>query len=226
MYKVKSNVTQVIPAKFYPKGNLEKIIGDNDVTIYSYILTTVKYNNEKGIFQQHGSSPNFEGGAATLTCCKHRMRTYPNVNGGVWIAGFTHSNGAGKNYLFYLAQIERAVSTFSSLANYIGEAACSKKDSRKNRLGDIYVVKGTSKNPFDAGNYFEPCDAHVHKLTQWEEDISYTHKGIHPRLIVFDKRNTFVWEKPIYCSSVLIGRGEKKFDSKEKFIKHLQPAHF
>src|SRR5260370_29241064 len=54
---------------------------------YSYVVTTV--SNRDGEFRQYGCGPNFQGGLLTICTCKGRMRTYPGVLRGTWIAGFT-----------------------------------------------------------------------------------------------------------------------------------------
>ena len=59
---------------------------------YSYVVRTVKLNQNTLSFEQHGSAPNFQGDVLTLCTCKHQMRSRLSAEewqDDVWIAGFT-----------------------------------------------------------------------------------------------------------------------------------------
>lgn len=207
--------------------NLETILSKNDKLLYAYVLTSVEYDDNEDKFLQYGCSPNFEGGVGTLCCCKHKMRTYPKVEENTWIAGFTCSNGSGKNYLYYLAKISKTPDTYPDLAILLEEKVSRVKDVRNNKLGDLYVMKkGREKRHYKLGDYHESCNDHVHwkngKLDSWEQDINYQLNGNHHKLLIFDKKHTYVWENPEYHSKALIGIGERKFESSIDFINSLK----
>jgi len=54
---------------------------------------------DDGELIQTGCGLNFEGGRLTLCTCKRRMRTYPGVDKGAWIAVFA-SGADGQEYAF------------------------------------------------------------------------------------------------------------------------------
>lgn len=213
---------QDIPERFIKKSlDVRKLLQNNNSMVYAYVLTSVSHDIVKDKFIQEGCSPNFEGGIATLCCCKHHMRAYPNIKENIWIAGFTGASQkyGSKNKLYYLAKIKEIKYSFSELKEYLGEEITLAKDARYHKLGDIYVMKSKEKDPDNIRSYHTPCGNHVHwKNDSWEYDITYKPK----KLLAFEKANTYVWEKPVYQSESFIGRGSRKFESCNEFLKILK----
>lgn len=221
---------QYIPEKFIRKKlDMEKILKENSLPIYAYVLTTADYNDVEKKIIQGGNSPNFEGGIATLCCCKHYMRTYPKIQPDVWIAGFTTRAKTGKNYLFFLAKIEDFKCFFYDLEKYLNlkkGVDLDAKSTLKSNLGDIYIAKkGAQNHLYKSKWYNEPCYSHVHfnGKKNWKWDIETPEYKKHHKLLIFDIDNTFVWEEPTYFSKRQIPRGDSKFNTNE-FITNLQPC--
>jgi len=119
-----------------------KLENEKDSIVYSYIVRTVDMNEEDK-FIQTGSSPNLEGDEGTLTCCKHRMSTFPKIMKGTWIAGVTSINADKNNklnYLFYLGKIKEIAPTFLQLRKKLSERSVNCKNASKNPLGDLVLV--------------------------------------------------------------------------------------
>lgn len=178
---------------------------------YSYVVTTVVWNQASSAFEQWGSAPNFQGGLLTLCTCKHQMRTRRAIGDwkGVWLAGVTSRRiHGGKNWLFYLAQIKSAYESHADLWADMKGGVRKAKAAHLNFLGDIYKPKSpppTSDDRFSPGRYVPPR-FHVHRWEEedgwhgpWRNDISYKHapRSGHPPLLVADPRRTFLWDEPM-----------------------------
>ena len=196
------------------REDLRKRLASNmDDTVYYYVVDTVEYEN--GRLYQTGSGPNFQGGLVTLCSCKHKMRTYPLMAPGLWVAGFTNVSVLGRNSLFYLMKVGE---TFSSHSEYwnsqtVPEEAKTAKAADAERFGDIYRPRGDSEPLYSPSGYFEPCRNHVHcEAGNWMKDINYDQKGRRPKLLMGDPEYSFLWDRIriSFPKGQPIGRGERK----------------
>jgi len=219
-----SDSSQRFPETGFPLNlslnDLRREISVNqEETVYCYIVATIK--NNEGCFIQTGSAPNFQGDVISLCTCKHFMRSFRTVDSwpGTWIAGFTGRRaGKEKNALIYLMKVNNAFESHCDLW-FSKELSMSTKEaklSHKNKYGDIFQPKSKlidKRCEFDFEHYVQPVPGHVHKDC-WHKDIKYL-KGIggrKPPLLTGDKRNSFLWNKPILFHSHLLSRGQKKDD--------------
>ncbi len=191
---------------------LERIAPFLKDTVYSYIVDTVEYEN--GRLYQTGSGPNFQGDLITLCSCKHFMRTFSNMQPGVWIAGFTSYRVMDQNWLFYLMRVSW---TFESHRDFWFSDDVSGETKRvkaadSDRFGDIYQPVGESGNPYSYRSYLEPCKKHVHRDSRlWHKDIRYvTRYGRRPALLVADPEYSFLWDRPRITSPSKLPRSQKK----------------
>ena len=177
----------------------EKIARFLEDTVYYYVVDTVEYEN--GRLYQTGSGPNFQGDLITLCSCKHLMRTYPDVQPGVWVAGFTNSKVMGRNRLFYLMRVSEAFESHRAfwLSDSILEETKNAKVADQDRFGDIYQPKVETSDPYSPSSYLEPCKNHVHcEPGDWRKDINYRNRyGRRPTLLVGDSEYSFLWDRPV-----------------------------
>ncbi len=216
----------------------------SDDTIYFYIVTTIKYDEEKKIFRQEGIGPNLEGGLISLCTCKHYMRTFPAIQAGTWVGGVTGVNsgpdyedkGIMGNYLFYLFQIDKTFESHYDLYNYIknSPATFNSKSSIKNRFGDVYIPKKDLKDEekFEPASYKNPIEGHRHfKKESWHYDIKKVTRNFrghtvetNHKLLLGGEKNNFVWEKPMIklAEGNRIGEGQRTSTVKEfsKLFRH------
>jgi hypothetical protein len=222
-------------------GKLEKKIKKySDDTIYFYIVTTVKYDEEKNIFRQAGIGPNLEGGFVSLCTCKHYMRTFPGIQKGTWVAGVTGvssgpdygDKGIKGNYLFYLFQIDKTFESHYDFYNYIkkSDEIFNSKSSLHSRFGDAYIptkdLKGEEK--YEPAFYKKPIEGHRHfKKESWHYDIKKVTRNFrgnvietNHKLLLGGEKNNFVWEKPMIklAAGNRIGEGQRTSTIKE-FLK-------
>ncbi len=208
---------------------LKKELKDNDEPIYYYIIKSVVFSN--GEYHQSGCGPNFEGGVITLCTCKHRMRTFPEINKGTWVAGITTRNSKESNInnsLFYIAQIKKVYDDYDSLISELPKNVVEYKSSLENPLGDIFFPKSNCNNLHLVDCYISPIKDHVHIINgnSWQEDVGlYKSNKIDPivhKLIVFDKSKSFIWKKPIitYQNNSNFGVGQAK-TTVSKFLNNL-----
>lgn len=191
-----------------PLSVLKSKIGRAYTRSYSYVLSSVKFDQEATAFEQHGSAPNFQGGVLTLCTCKHQMRATQSAEDwqGVWVAGFTSRTICdGKHWLFYLAKIDSAHESHADLWQTMNARTRNAKAADSHFLGDIFK----SKMPHPIGNdrfspirYVKPS-IHAHRQHRgdkgWHNDINYRHadRYRHPPLLVGDPSNTFIWDQPL-----------------------------
>lgn len=186
-------------------------VGQQEGKTYSYIVTTVKLNQESACFEQHGSGPNYQGDVLSLCTCKHQMRS--RLSGeqwedDVWIAGFTSRTiHADKHWLFFLAKVKSAYDSHCELWNCVDADYRKKKAAHLNFLGDLFQPTRplpTGESQFLASRYRMPLD-HAHRQypgdNGWKNDINYRHAITSRRapLLVADPRLTFLWKKPTIC---------------------------
>lgn len=216
---------QTISAKFlvnYSSKLLQKKIKDHlDEPIYYYIIRSVDLENNK--FIQKGSGPNFEGDIITLCTCKHKMRTYPNIDQGTWIAGITSKNIGSNlgNYIYYLARINETFNSHYELWEYFKKHAPNTlklKSSVQNPLGDIFFPKNKTINDmFDPDEYRKPIQGHSHQKN-WHDDIKIRYKKP-SKLIVFDPKYSFVWKSPVIkINPNKLTQGQRRKDTITEFL--------
>lgn len=191
-----------------PLPLLQKQLVEVSGKTYSYVLSTVKFNEKQAVFDQHGSAPNFQGGVLTLCTCKHQMRSRRSVNDwpGVWLAGFSSRTIFDeKHWLFYLAKIESAYESHADLWSDLNVSTRKVKAAHRNFLGDVYEPKQpwpNGKQRFSPSRYVKP-ERHAHRQhqqdTAWEKDIDYRHTVSANRapLLVAEPNLTFLWQEPI-----------------------------
>ena len=202
---------------------------------YSYVVRSVRLNQEANTFEQHGSAPNFQGKVLTLCTCKHQMRASQTADSwkGVWIAGFTSRMICdGKHWLFYLAQIESAYESHSDLWCSLSKDTRNSKAAHENYLGDVFkpkTPKPKEESRFLPNRYVAPV-IHAHRQTRsdrgWRNDISYNHakKFGHPSLLIANPRMTFLWEEPMIFLAQKHCRNYLKWDALPDLIQLLRGA--
>ncbi len=193
-----------------PLAVLKSKIGRVQGRAISYIVRTVKLDDEKTAFEQHGSAPNFQGGTLTLCTCKHQMRATQSAGDwqGVWVAGFTSRTiHAGKHWLFFLAKIKTAYESHADLWSAMKVRSRNAKAVDTHFLGDIFKPKSPppkGNSRFLPSRYITPT-VHSHRQHRgdkgWHNDINYNHaaKYRHPPLLVADPQRTFLWDEPMIC---------------------------
>ncbi|MGC9779575.1 MAG: hypothetical protein HZR80_10070 [Candidatus Heimdallarchaeota archaeon] len=215
---------------------LTEILNEYNNEIYSYVLSSVKYDKSK--FKQYGCAPNFQGNYVTLTTCKHYMRSYrkPQDWLNVWIAGFGDlNNELKKNFLFYLMQVKIAFISFKELWNFLKDDKETQniKNSRFNPYGDIFepkdeftIIEENNAKDKSFKFYHIPIDGHKHldKYESWKRDIFRFYKTTkrRPSLLVGNENNTFYWSKPRIYFKKRLPRNCKMFENIQDFIKFLE----
>jgi hypothetical protein len=186
-------------------------IGQRKDRAYSYVVRTVKWNDESAIFEQHGSAPNFQGDVLTLCTCKHQMRASQPVEDWpeVWLAGFTSRTILdGKHWLFFLAKIGSACESHADLWTRMEAGSRKAKAAHVHYLGDLFKPKVPT--PIDDARFsplrYVSPRVHAHRWqgddgwhNDWHNDINYhlAHQYRHPPLLVADPRWTFIWNEPM-----------------------------
>src|SRR5205823_5976620 len=105
------------------------------------------------------------------TCMRYH-RTWPAIDKGTWIAGFT-SNASG-NQLFYLMKIEDVAENFNDLWHSNWLPVRRAKSTRYNVFGDVYepLSKAALARPHDPAMYRRPIRHHKHGYeNEWHKDI-------------------------------------------------------
>ena len=201
--------------------------------VFSYKLTSVERADGKLV--QHGCGPNFQGDRITLCTCMRYHRTWPSIDKGTWIAGFS---GNPDNELFYLMKIGAIADNFAEFwtSGFLPDVEA--KSACKDIFGDAYVPRslGAPGDPHDPRSYEEPIKNHKHHNQpddyEWHKDIRYWTKDknrkhkrtIKPRLhklLIGEPGKSFVWEHPKYRHKGKLPR--MKFRSLTSFIGHLVP---
>jgi hypothetical protein len=190
-----------------PKPELERLIGGLPGQVRSYKMISV-WLDDIGQLRQYGSGPNFQGGYLTLCTCRHEIRAEkvnPQEWCGWWFAGFTSPKNCGRLWLFYLARMKWVYPSQAELWKALPDHVRQGKNSRYNRLGDVYQPNPTSPcvDPWGAAHYFPPLIGHSHRETAtdngWKKDIEFFHKKFKRRApyLVAKPDVTFLWQTPM-----------------------------
>lgn len=193
------------------KAGLSSRIGTATGGVYTYVVRSVAIDRGPGLFEQYGSAPNLQGGLLTLCTCKHQMRAGIGRTAweqDKWVAGFTsRCIHDGRHWLFYLAKVRDAYESHADLWGGLASAVRKAKSAHTNFLGDVFAPRPTAVGTgrFRPRHYHAPA-RHSHRRnscdTGWHHDIDAEYAGRRPSLLVFDPRQTFVWEEP----TVFLGR--------------------
>lgn len=206
-------------------GALRRQVPNGPTRLYSYVVESVR--RSEGALRHHGSGPNIEGGLLTLCTCKYRLRTYPGVAVGTWIAGFSgsrqarNSRPAQRNTLFFLTRVQYTFESQMALwrSPLIPETTKRRKSSRRSRLGDFFEPRRNAEDPFDIRAYHPPMQGHSHDGHRWHEDIEYPTKvGRRPAILVGDPQYTFVWTDALVECSQKLGRAARKYSTMQDFL--------
>jgi hypothetical protein len=181
-----------------------------DAAIYLYVVNTVKLSLSKGLLEQTGPAPNFDGDYITLCACKHWMRTYltPDEWMKTWVAGFTScSQFKHRNWLVYLMKVGEAYLSHRELvAAFMRDGRGSTLEAKfahKSSIGDVFLPTSANADPYDPGGYLPPDEGrHEHRGskddTQWHEDIRPPRRAHRPpALLVGDKVHSYLWTRPM-----------------------------
>ncbi len=184
---------------------------------YVYVVATVSHPKGEECFCQTGSAPNFQGAYITLCTCKHYMRASREAADwqNTWVAGFTPRK-MGRNYLFYLLQVETAFDSFRSIwrTNCYSGKMKKAKDASHNEFGDLFrPCTRSTTNDYSVRSYKSPTKSHPHsQKKEWHNDIQYKNRcGKHPPLLVGNPRLSFLWTKPLIYTTKKLGRGYLRF---------------
>lgn len=211
------------------KENINTINTD-ETEIFMYKIVTVKM--EDGLFIHSGSGPNFQG-KITICTCKHLMRTWRNQEQwkNRWVAGFTSINVTKekKTYLFYLMKVEDAYISQKQLWNSLQEKIVNGKNSRYNKLGDIYQPKPDIKNQYNFQEYYKPLVGHSHRKykdsTHWHRDIDYASHNKRPSMLVGNPKYSFLWSKPLIVGDTSLNKSRTKiFNTMREFLSYINDA--
>lgn len=205
---------------------LYEIAGYQADEVRVYTVSTTKFIEKSNLIQHWGSGPNLEGGLATLCTCKHSMRLNSSCEKWKdrWILGLTSrakSKGFdGKHYLLYLMKVEKAFDSHKEMYEYLeinNKKSLQLKNAIGNRLGDIFQPSDTCTNFTDPIMYKKPHGDHSHGYdgdTLWHKDIVYAKNKCAP-LLLGNKKNTFVWSKPMIVFNKDRGPGNLKITLKD-----------
>lgn len=213
-------------------SQLVKRIGELPGMACSYIVRTVHLDRATGLFEQHGTAPNFQGGYLTLCTCKHQMRSSLRLPDwqDKWVAGFTSRRRfQGRHWLFYLTRIVKAHESHADLWDSLRAPVREAKSAQEHFLGDLFRPQGkvTGEDRFRPRSYFAPSRHSHHRNTcdnGWHNDIRYKHTDRYgrPALLVGDPRLTFLWEKPMVFFDKDHCRNFKKWKSVLELLWNLE----
>src|SRR5688572_5561168 len=193
----------------FPTSNPRTIIVDERLPrtlrhapgeVFSYKLTTLKKSGGK--FVQDGCAPNYQGGRITLCTCMHYHRTWPRIDVGTWIAGF--SDNAAGNELFYLMRVGSVCDSFHKLWHSGLIPSLPAKSTSCDIYGDLYEPRtaATAAAPYNPALYKMPVAGHKHlRGGAWMRDISFTHwsTGRSHKLLIGEPGNSIVWKHPLHA---------------------------
>jgi len=203
---------------------LKKQLAGHDVIGYSYVIRTIRYQNQH--FKQIGCGPNFQGGLVTLCTCKHQMRTWRDTKDwrGIWIIGVSNLTeiNLDKNYLIYMMKVKESYNSFEDLWNNLPNNTKKIKNTRANKFGDVYQPREDIDNPYKPDNYFKSIGTHCHNTEKSIiYDICYFDNKRRPAMLVGDPKLTFIWLKPIISLKHKHVRGNPLYKNKNKFFEIL-----
>ena len=212
---------------------LRKQVGKPKQPACSYIVASVRYNQEEQLFKQRGSAPNFQGGRLTVCTCKHQMRTSRAVDEwpDTWLAGFTSRRNTKRHWLFYLTKIKSAYESHAELWDALPSNVRDAKSAQDHRLGDLFMPRGdlVGKDRFKPSRYYTPS-RHSHRKnscdSSWHNDIKYKHSGRYgwPSLLVGDPHQTYIWQEPLIALKDDHCRNFKKWDGISDLLSHVEKA--
>lgn len=222
------------PSEYIRNFSLEKMreILSGVTCIYVYPHHEIKLSDE-GEFQQTRSGPNWEGDLVTMTTCKHLLRTYKTIDesGRVAICGVTNKLD-GENFLMYIGVVRMTFNSMDSLSAYLQQnepKAFKAKDTRHNRLGDLFVPAYdlTGEERYDSMSFHEPVDDHCRKeeldskgQPKWFKDIEYvTRNGTHPKSLILEP--VTVHTEPNYIWIGKLGRSGTVFKGEQALDQFL-----
>jgi len=204
---------------------------------YSYVVSTVAWDQETAIFEQYGSAPNFQGNHLTICTCKHQMRSRLSTEeweSDVWIAGFTsRSIHMSKHWLFFLAKVDTAHDSHTDLWDSMDAESRRQKAAHLHYLGDLFkpiAPKPMGHERFSPHRYVMPV-VHAHRQysghSSWKKDINYRHATTfsRPPLLVANPRLTFLWKEPmVYFAQKKHCRDYLKWSSIHELLAQLRQA--
>jgi hypothetical protein len=189
-------------------------------TVHAFPLHQI-YLSPAGTFIQARSGPNWLGGVATLTTCKHYMRlaATPAQWVGKWVAAFTPRATTGDSYLLLLAQVQAAYSSNYELGLWLrahAPHAYKAKLAVDDPRGDIYSPRTTvltAARVHDPAAYAVP-HGHVRMelkagVPKWHSDVAYTRTrggvAVYPACLLLTQvllctKPKYVAVRPLYRS--------------------------
>lgn len=196
--------------------------------VYSYVVATTDLDEEARL-RQSGSGPNFQGGLITLATCKHQMRAALSVEEwpGAWIIGLSSSRlHEGKQWLFFVTQVERAFGSHAEAWRALPSAAREAKSAQRHFHGDLFEpLKTAQAEPLSPKSYRPPLPGHRHeKPEQWHRDVNHRSWNRPAALLVGDSQNSFLWTEPTLYYRGVMTQGYKKWPSLSDFIEQLKEA--
>ena len=197
-------------------------------TVYCYIVATTDLDAESRM-RQCGSGPNFQGGLISLSTCKHKMRAAREVDEwpGAWIVGLS-SKGLheGRQWLFFLTQIERAYGSHAELWDALSPDVREAKSAQKHVHGDVYrPLRAAKAAPHMPESYHPPREGHRHEQPkQWHKDIGHRSWNRPAALLVGDPQKSFLWTEPMLCYKGEMTRGYTKWSNLVEFLSRIEAA--
>jgi len=192
---------------------------------YVYVVATVLFTEDGIHFCQTGCAPNFQGDYITLCTCKHYMRSSRTTDDwkNIWVAGFT-SHKLGRNYLFYLMQVQIAFDSFREVWETKIPMGRMKraKDASESIFGDIFRPRSSARtSDFSIGSYEQPTKSHRHWPDAWHTDVQYKSRwGKHAPLLVGNPEFSFLWTLPLIYTPRRLHRGHLRFKIRD-FVETL-----
>jgi len=173
--------------------------------VYEFTMHEIFY--EDGIFKQTRSSPNWQGGIATMTTCKQQMRSWRSPEDwiGLWNVCYCPSH-CSHNAMFFAGRVVR---TFESNYDYGVALKDESPDIYNYKLadmdprGDLYTPKRklVGEERYDPDNFNEPrnhtrsIETYKDGTPKWWKDIRYKLHGRRPTVLVYEP--AFLFSRPM-----------------------------
>jgi hypothetical protein len=212
----RSNLRTILVDTMLPK-NFEEEEGN----VFSYKLTSVTQARDE--LEQRGCGPNFQGGRITLCTCMRYHRTWPSIQKGTWIAGFSGNRSGNK--LFYLMRVEHVAETFTELRDSGWLPDYQAKSARYDVFGDVYepLSRATARQPHDPHLYYAPIEGHKHGCgLEWHKDIKSFRSGRPHKLLLGQPGKSFIWRHPQYRYRHQPHPRFRFYESASEFLKNLK----
>lgn len=210
----------------------ERVEDDRGIT-HTYVCKTFvkKPGDRSNKFYQDSCTPNFEGGLLTYTACRRDIQARNTAKNWKcqWLAGFTSKERQGDYYLAFLMKVSVAYESFADIWENLDSIIRSAKNSRFNRLGDLFEPKVEEvASKWSSRNYHTPVKGHVHlKDNLWHKDVNYYHKAWKRRAcqLVGDPANSYLWNEPLIrkCHRFNSPRAGEKYNDLKSFLQDLCP---